>query len=362
MRGSCSTSASSVSSGAPVTAWAASTGAAAREHRERRQAPAARRAVSSRSSTPAPPQACAAGAGRRAAPRRARRGRRAGGPPARAPRAGRRVPAASSIASGSPSSRRQISTTAGRRPRAEREVGIARSRDRDEQLRPPPPCACSSVAVGAFRGSASGSSRNSRSARIRSGSRLVARTVSLWGGRDQPATTGAASSTCSKLSSTSSTHARPDGAPAPSGDSPGSGRRPAPGRSSSRPARTLERRQRHERRAVAQLRRQPPAPSSTASRVFPTPAGPTTVTKRTAGCRAASAAGDVRLAPERRGRRQPGSATVAARPSPPRAAAAALLGVGHSAGSCARIARSSARSSLPGSIPSRSTSASRARR
>ena len=96
--------------------------------------------------------------------------------------------------------------------------------------------------------------------------------------------------------------------------------------------------------------------ASTASRVFPVPPGPVRVSRRTSpwlqqrrGSRAAPACGRRTRSSARAGSARPSGATASA----VRAS---------SAGSWSRIARSRRRSAAPGSIPSVSTSVSRAAR
>ena len=118
-----------------------------------------------------------------------------------------------------------------------------------------------------------------------------------------------------------------------------------PGRSPAAELRLGDRGEVDERRPVGEPR--PSSwPSSTASRVLPMPPGPSNVTSRVAGS----------------SRRSPSSATQTSRPivavwgRGTRRCRARRSGSGSSAGSWARICRSSSRSAADGSSPSSSTS------
>ena len=108
------------------------------------------------------------------------------------------------MASGSPSSRRQISATAGAFSLSMAKSGLtacARSMKRRTASYWE---SCSSVVGGLRRGRPRGGTGYSRSARSRSGTRLVASTFSPGDGPSSSPTAGAASTRCSKLSRTRS--------------------------------------------------------------------------------------------------------------------------------------------------------------
>ena len=107
--------------------------------------------------------------------------------------------AASSSASGSPSSRRQISATS----RAVLSVSVTARPVASARSRKTCPAGDAVTAAASERaGRGSGSSGRSRSARMRSAARLVASTTRPGQRASSSATSGAASSTCSRLSRT----------------------------------------------------------------------------------------------------------------------------------------------------------------
>ena len=243
--------------------------------------------------------ASAAGRARRAAPPVS-----SGRPAVEARRADRRGVKAASGAprpARSPAAARPGGRRSRRRP--------ARSSAVSGEVRPAPPGRArrrggprrrvrSGAGVGAERrrspwsvGTASGGPRTSRSPERRSGSRLVASTVSPGQAASRSATSGAASITCSKLSSTSRADRRrrarrqhvaeravadlthPEGA----GD-----RRQRRGRARDTAPRATNQTPSANASAAAS------AAARRASRVLPTPPGPVSVTRRTSGRRSSS--------------------------------------------------------------------------
>ena len=192
--------------------------------------------------------------------------------------------AASSMASGRPSSRRQISATAAALPLVSAKPGrTARARSVNSATAGQDSSSSSGMVVGSA-GSGSGGTGYSRSARRPSTVRLVT-SISSCGQRvSSSPRSGAAWTTCSRLSRISSHAPSPNvaasastGDPVPARsapaarpiaastspgsvtDSSGTNTVPAPNRSRSR------------------------SPTATASRVLPTPPGPVSVTSRTPG-------------------------------------------------------------------------------
>ena len=256
--------------------------AAAGEHAELREQRALARRRAGRGSSRPWRAACAGARARRAAapPSRSSRARAArASPPGRARFA---RAAASSIASGSPSRRRQIASTS--RPRS---VGADRSRAR----RP-----------GALdMNSAPPASGERRPVLVLAGEpqRRAARDEQRESARARAAgESGAALETCSKLSTTSRHRWRERAGP----------------RASRRPARVRDRRGRdplgptvppaRRTRAAVGERAVEPCASSSASRVLPMPPGPVSVSRRTAGlARRRSRRPRARVAAEQRRRR-----------------------------------------------------------
>ena len=260
--------------------------------------------------------------------------------------------AASSIASGSPSTRRQISRDrAGVARRSARSPGSwARARSQNSASTASPSAA--GVAGPAARAAAPGSRCSACTA---SGSRLVASTVSAGTGAEQPADerrgVAAGARSCRR--------------PAAAAWRPGSARRACAADS---PASDDRAERPHDRRGTSSGRRRaasdtkqrrPRSPRSTAraassaSRVLPTPPGPVSVSSRASPARSRSAT----AASSARGRSSGSAARQAACRAPARCARgrrgrARDRGPGSPAGA--------SRSSAPGSIPSCSTSTSRA--
>ncbi len=188
--------------------------------------------------------------------------------------------AASSSASGRPSSRRQISATGGPLAGVRRNSGCT-SRARSRKSRTAGERARSAVDIASTSGcNASGPTPYSRSPRTRSGARLVIRTRSAATDARRSATSGAASRTCSKLSSSSSVGVPSQAARARLGKSSAvasstpsasatAGATDAAFRIAPRPTNST----RPPHSAVTRA-------SSSARRVFPAPPGPVSVMRR----------------------------------------------------------------------------------
>ncbi len=233
--------------------------------------------------------------------------------------------AASSMASGSPSRRRQISTTAAALPSVRVRSGrTARARSRK---RATPGDAASSLTgtPAGSDGSGSGGTGYSRSARSRSGVRLVAM-IARPGQRDRSSSRSrATSSTCSKLSRISSHRPSPScsirascGESMPPSSAP-SARPIAIGTSSaSFTPSSGTNRVPESKRSLSR------SPTATASRVLPTPLGPVRVRRRPPPPPSSSAissmarsrpTSDVVLAGRGRGERPGGGGRAAAKRS-----------------------------------------------
>ena len=188
--------------------------------------------------------------------------------------------AASSIASGSPSRRRQISATVARWSSSRLKPALDLGRPLDEQShrgdvgdRP----AIADRPLGAVHGQRR--HRYSCSPRSRSRARLVASTVRSGAASRSSAINGAAGSRCSRLSRTSSIRCRPATATTDPRRRRCRHRRRAPGRPSLRPAPDRERRQLDPGHPVGESPSIAAATAS-ASRVLPTPPGPVSVSSR----------------------------------------------------------------------------------
>ena len=223
--------------------------------------------------------------------------------------------AASSIASGNPSSRRQMAATAAALAAVRAKSGRAAcARATNSCTAGAAPTASTVVAISAS-GSASGGTGNSCSPEMRNTARLVARTLRLGQATRRSAMSGVASSTCSRLSRTRSrcfaaecrdqrlgeravaslAHAErcaiAEATSAGSGTA-ASGTKTAPSANSASAA----------------------AATASASRVLPTPPGPTSVSRRISGRR----------------RRSVNVATSRSRPT------SAVSGAGNGAAACPR--------------------------
>ena len=197
--------------------------------------------------------------------------------------------AASSIASGSPSRRRQISAIARRVLRGEDEILLQRparaAKSRTARNGP-------ARSLGTLGGvTSSGGTGCSCSPERRSRTRLVTRTFKPWAGAEQDrATTGAASTTCSKLSSTKQRALDPKAMGEPIEE-----RIAAPFLNPERASdcgndqgRIGNRAEADEPDLVARLAPRPHAAAARASRVLPTPPGPVRVSSRTSSRRSRS--------------------------------------------------------------------------
>ena len=193
--------------------------------------------------------------------------------------------AASSIASGRPSSRRQISATAAALAGGEGEavarragpVHEQRHRRRRRQLRRPAPWRGRA-------GSGSGGTGYSRSARSRSTVRLVARIATPGQRANSSSRSRAASTTCSRLSRMSSHRSSPrcstracSGESVPARSAPTARAMPASTCSGSVTAASGT------NTVPASKRSRNRSPTANANRVLPIPPGPVSVTRRTSG-------------------------------------------------------------------------------
>ncbi len=192
--------------------------------------------------------------------------------------------AASSIARGNPSRRTQISATAAALSPARAKSGTTAWLRPTKRATASKPSNASSGGSGLREGSVRGGTPSSCSARRCNGSRLVASTLRRGAPSSSSATSGAASSTCSRLSSTSSSSrpARCSASTTRSGRSPVSRRPSAAAMAGIKPAGSG---------TVARgTKKTPSAKSSTNSaatcsprRVLPIPPGPVRVRRRTWG-------------------------------------------------------------------------------
>ena len=196
--------------------------------------------------------------------------------------------AASSIARGTPSSRRQMSATSGALSSGHGEGRVHRlAALREELHRGGSPPGCRSRREHSGSGTVNGGTGRACSPATRSSTRLVTRILSRGQSASRSLTSGAAATTCSKLSSTSSVSAwlqgRRQGAldrgiagVEETGGARHGGRHQTR-RLGSRPAGRSGRRRRSPRRSAAAMAR--------ARRVLPMPPGPVRVRRRTSGRR-----------------------------------------------------------------------------
>ena len=258
--------------------------------------------------------------------------------------------AANSMASGRPSRHRQISATAAALPLVRAKPGrTARARSTNNATAGEA-AASATEAVPEPVGSGSGGTGYSRSARNPSAVRLVAKIASPWQRASSSPRSGAAWTTCSMLSRTSSQAPSPNVSASTSNGEPVRARSaPAARPMAARTSPGSVTASRGTSTVTAPNRSRSRSPTATASRVLPTPPGPVSVTSRTLGRPSSLATSpmvrsrpisDVVLTGSRPGPRgPPGGGGCAG------AAGAAPLAVNRSLSSTARSSRTSRPSS-----------------